>query len=111
MAEAQQNQQPSAQEQLMLAAAQKEQAEAVEAQADTILKQAKADKERAETAKTIAETESLNEDHTLKTIDTLEKLGARVEPPELDMQVIEQASIPQDFNNPINPPLNSEIQQ
>lgn len=75
-----QNQQPSAQDQYLQAAAANEQAKAVEAQADTILKQAKADESRAKTAETLA---SIDKQQQEQAMEVIEKFGPRVQPPSI----------------------------
>lgn len=80
MAQEAQNAQPSANDQYLKAAAEKELAEAAEKQANAILKQAQADKTRAETAETIIETDIKQGDQALQVIETL---GPRVTPPDV----------------------------
>jgi len=80
MAEEQQNAKPSAQDEYLKAAAEKELAEASEKQASTIYKQAQADKARADTAETIVEIGNMKHERAMKTIETL---GPRVVPPDV----------------------------
>lgn len=80
MAEEAANAQPSANDQYLQAAAEKELAEAAEKQANTILKQAQADKTRAETVETIVETDIKQGDQALQVIN---ELGPRVTPPDV----------------------------
>lgn len=86
LAQEQANQQPSSQDQYFQAAAEKEQAEAVEKQANTILKQAQADKTRAETAETIV---GIKQDQAKLAMEAAEKLGPRVTPPDITGSPIE----------------------
>lgn len=80
LAAEQANAQPSSQDQYFQAAAAKEQAEAVEKQANTILKDAQADKSRAETAEII---QQMDQDKIKLITDLVEKLGPSVTPPDL----------------------------
>ncbi len=82
----QQNAKPTPQDEYLQAAAANEQSKAVKGQADTILTQAKADQTRAETAKTIAE---IDEMQGKLSLEAIEKLGPRVQPPDIPGSDIE----------------------
>lgn len=71
------NQKPNPQDEYFMAAAQKEEAEAIEKQANTVLKQAQADKARAETVETLS---GIEQSEARLVIDTVDKLGPRVTP-------------------------------
>lgn len=86
LAQEQANQQPTSQDQYFEAAAAKEQAEAVEKQANTLLKQAQADKTRAETAETIV---GIKQGQAELALDAVEKLGPRVTPPDIPGSPVE----------------------
>ena len=70
-----QNAQPSANDQYLMAAAMKEQAEAGEKQANTILKQAQADKAQADTVKTLSEIEQSEIKLALEASETISPRG------------------------------------
>jgi hypothetical protein len=75
------NQQPSAQDQYLLAAADQARAEGASAQASTIQKQADADKKRAETLEIL---KNLDAESTRLLIDAIAKLGPSVTPPSIE---------------------------
>ena len=87
LAEEQANVKPSANDEYLQAAAEKELAEAAEKQANTILKQAQADKTRAETVETVVETDIKQGDQALQVI---ESLGPRVTPPDVTGSDVEE---------------------
>jgi hypothetical protein len=73
-------QQPSAQDQYLLAAADQARAEGAQAQAGTIQKQADADKKRAETLEILR---NLDAESTRLLVDAIQKLGPSVTPPSI----------------------------
>lgn len=77
MSEALQNQEPTPNDQYLLAAAEAERARGLEAQADVVLKQAKADESRAKTVETMSKVE--NEEARIA-MEAVEKLGPRINP-------------------------------
>jgi hypothetical protein len=79
--EEQAGQQPSANDQYLLAAAGAEQARGAKAQADTIKSQADADKARAETLEIL---HKLDNDSARIAIEAIQKLGPRVTPPSIE---------------------------
>lgn len=79
--ESQQNQEPTAQDVYLRAAAQKEITEAEENQANTILKQAQADGERADTAKTLSE---LRQGQIETAVKVVKEMGPSVTPQTLN---------------------------
>jgi len=80
MKQEQANQQPSAQDQFLLASADAERARGTKLQADTIAVQAKADKDRADTLKTLSDIDT-NQGHLAVT--AIKELGPHVLPPNL----------------------------
>ena len=74
------NEKAAPQDQYFEAAAEKEQAEAVEKQANTILKQAQADKTKVDAAKTLSE---IKQNQAKLALDAVEKLSPRVTPPDI----------------------------
>lgn len=80
LAEEQQNAKPSANDEYLEAAAEKERAEAAEKQANVILKQAQTDKARADTMETVIETDIKEGDQAMKVI---ESFGPRITPPDV----------------------------
>lgn len=86
MAQEAANRQPTPEEEYLRAAAAKEQTEAVKNQAEIIGEQADADKTRAETAKIMAD---IQEREGRLALDAIEKLGPRVNPPNIPGSDIE----------------------
>jgi hypothetical protein len=80
-------QQPSAQDQYLLAAAEQARAEGSSAQASTIQKQADADKKRAETLEIL---KNLDAESTRLLIDAIQKLGPSVTPPSIEGSPVTQ---------------------
>ena len=93
LAEEAQNIKPTAEEEYLKAAAQKDMSAAVKNQADTIYTQARADKTLAETAETIVDIKGKQQDVSIKSIDvikdTIESLGSRVEPFDVEGSEVE----------------------
>jgi hypothetical protein len=81
LAKEQENQQPSAQDQYLLAAADQAKADGAKAQADTIKSQADADKSRAQTLQILKEIGTADAHVAIKAIQAL---GPHVTPPSID---------------------------
>lgn len=81
------NEQPSAQDQYLLAAADQARAEGAQAQAGTIQKQADADKKRAETLEILR---NLDVEQRKLLIETISKLGPSVTPPSIEGSPVTQ---------------------
>jgi hypothetical protein len=86
MAEEQQNAKPSANDEYLKAASEKELAEASEKQANVILKQAQTDKTRAEAAEVVLDADIKQGDQAMKIIETL---GPRITPPNVTGSTIQ----------------------
>tara|TARA_R110000744_G_C19371646_1_gene562764 strand:- start:2048 stop:4102 length:2055 start_codon:yes stop_codon:yes gene_type:complete len=80
MSEEQANAKPSANDEYLKAAAEKELAEASEKQANVVLKQAQTDKTRAEAMETVIDTDIKEGDQAMKVI---ESFGPRITPPDV----------------------------